>query len=96
MAPLTIHQGIKYLEIMLHFINFYQRNNRPPRVPCDPKPAKEVVPKTSIYFGKDTSPRIKSLTAVKKELLMISCLLIAAKFNEQDENTVKIKELQNE
>lgn len=96
MDSLTIHQAIKYLEIMLHFINFYQRNNRTQRLPSDPKPVKEVVPKDSIYFGKDSSMRIKALTTIKKELLMISCLLIAAKFNERDENLVKINELQKE
>lgn len=96
MDSLTIHQAIKYLEIMLHFINFYQRNNRVQRLPSDPKPVKEVVSKDSLYFGKDTSMRIKALTTIKKELLMISCLLIAAKFNERDENLVKINELQKE
>ena len=56
----------------MHFVNFYQRNNRQQKLPSDPKPVKEVVAKTSVYFGKDTSPRIKALTSVKKELLMIS------------------------
>lgn len=96
MDSLTIHQAIKYLEIIMHFVNFYQRKNRNQRLPSDPKPVKEVVPKTSIYFGKDVSLRVKALTSVKKELLMISCLLIAAKFNERDENLVKITELQKE
>lgn len=96
MDNLTIHIGIKYLEIVMHFVNFYQRNNRQQKLPSDPKPVKEVVAKTSVYFGKDTSPRIKALTSVKKELLMISWLLIAAKFNERDENLVKINELQKE
>ena len=80
----------------MHFVNFYQRNNRQQKLPSDPKPVKEVVAKTSIYYGKDISPRVKALTSVKKELLMISWLLIAAKFNERDENLVKINEIQKE
>lgn len=96
MDNLTIHIGIKYLEAIMHFVNFYQRNNRQQKLPSDPKPVKEVVAKTSIYYGKDTSPRVKALASVKKELLMISWLLIAAKFNERDENLVKINELQKE
>ena len=96
MDNLTIHIAIKYFEAIMHFVNFYQRNNRQQKLPSDPKPVKEVVAKTSIYFGKDISPRIKALTSVKKELLMISCLLIAAKFNERDENLIKINDLQKE
>ena len=65
MDNLTIHLALKYLEIMLHFINFYQRNNRGQKVPSDPKPVKEAVPKTSPFYGKDTSHRIKALAAVK-------------------------------
>lgn len=72
MDILTLHQAIKYMEVMLHFINFYQRNNRTQRLPSDPKPVREVVPKTSVFFGKDTSNRVKALTTVKKELLMIT------------------------
>jgi hypothetical protein len=96
MDTLTLHQCMKYLETVLHFVNFYQRNNRQQKLPTDPKPVKEIVLKTSPFFGKDTSMRIKALTTVKKELIMITCLLIAAKFNERDENLVKITELQKE
>jgi hypothetical protein len=96
MDILTTHQAIKYMEVMLHFINFYQRNNRTQRLPSDPKPVREVVPKTSAFYGKDTSNRVKALTTVKKELLMITWLLVAAKFNERDENLVHIGELQKE
>lgn len=96
MDNLTIHIAIKYLEVVLHFINFYQRNTRTQRLPSDPKPVKETVPRSSVYFGKDTSSRVKVLSTVKKELLLMSCLLIAAKFNERDENLVKINELQKE
>jgi hypothetical protein len=96
MDLLTLHIALKYLETMLHFINFYKRNNRTQRIPSDPKPVKDIVDKTSPLFGKDMSSRIKSLSMVKKELLTISWLLIAAKFNDWDENMVTIKELQKE
>lgn len=96
MDLLTLHIALKYLETILHYISFYIRNNKTQRIPSDPKPVKEIVDKTSPLFGKDSSLNIKTLSTFKKELLTISWLLIAAKFNERDENLVKINELQKE
>lgn len=65
MDLVTMHLAIKYFETILHFINFYQRNNRQQKLPSDPKPIKEIVPKSSIYFGKDVSLTVKSLATSK-------------------------------
>lgn len=94
MDSLTIHLALKFFEIILHYVNFYQRNNRTQKLPSDPKPVKEVVTKSSVFFGKDQSQRVKNLASYKKELLMVCSLLIAAKFNERDDQPIQISELQ--
>ena len=55
-----------------------------------------VDPKNSFLYGKDTSLRVKALGHKKRELLTISCLLIAAKFNEKDAEVLRISHLQKE
>jgi len=65
MDLLTCHLSLKYLEIILHFISFYRRNNKVQKLPSDPKPIKEIVEKSSPFFGKDTSLTVKALSTEK-------------------------------